>query len=189
MNRLFFEKINQLYTQLLNRNLIQKELLFYNQQIKLKQFSFQNVIQIILQSNEFTKKSLENLKKIFNALEINIETIPQTKIIFYLEKLKKGYSLLNLTSDIINEYKKTKTKTKNNEIDVNDLPNNEKTNVIKNTFQKILERLPTNKELIKYKHFSENALENTLLHTIECSNLIDKHLQKMVENVTFDISK
>ena len=63
------------------------------------------------------------------------------RIIFYLEKLKKGYSLLNLTSDIINEYKKTKTKTKNNEVNISDLPNDEKTNIIKIIFQKILLRL------------------------------------------------
>lgn len=190
MNRFIFEKLNLLYKQLLNRNLIQEELIFYNQRIQLKQFSFQNVIQLILNSDEFTRKSLQNLTEIFNALEINIEELEKTIIIDYLQKLKKGYSILNLTNDIINKYnKQNKTqKKKVIEIKKSDLPNEETTNMITKIFQKILERLPTNEELIKYKIYNENSLENTLLHTIECSNLIDRTLHKMIENIKMDIS-
>lgn len=184
MNRLIFEKLNQLYIQLLNRNLIQKELIFYKKQIQFKQFSFQNTIQLILNSEEFTRNSLQNLKEIFNALQINIEDLENIIVIEYLQKLRKGYPLLNLTNDIINDYKK-KTKTqeqKSVDVNENDLPNKEISVMITKTFQKILERTPTNKELIKYKIYDENSLENILLHTIECSNLIDRNIHKMIEN-------
>ena len=180
-NNIIIFKLNEIYKQLLNRNIVQNEFLFYKQQIESKQFSFQKVIQLILQSDEFTKKSLQDLNKIFEALEIDIQTIEQSVIISYLQKLKQGYSLLNLTSDIINEYKK-KIHKKKPQISPEDLPEKEIVNMIQTTFQKILERQATNEELLQYKNYNENTLENTLLHTIECSNLIDRKLHKMIES-------
>lgn len=176
-------QINQLYLRFLNRTVNQNELVYYKQLFQTKQFSFQNTIQLILNSEEFTRKSLQDLTNIFKALEIDIETIEETKIIFYIQKLKQGFSLFNLTSDIINEYKKqNKNQNKSkNIINDDDLPNNTITNMIQNVFQKILERQPTKEELIQYKQYNENSLENILLHTIECSNLIDHKLQKMVD--------
>ena len=137
MNRLIFEKLNQLYIQLLNRNLIQKELIFYKKQIQLKQFSFQNTIQLILNSEEFTRNSLQNLKEIFNALQINIENLKNIIKIEYLQKLRKGYPLLNLTNDIINEYKTNKTQEqKPVDVNENDLPNKEISIMITKLFKR-----------------------------------------------------
>ena len=85
------------------------------------------------------RNSLQNLKEIFNALQINIRRIKRKIIIIeYLQKLKKGYPLLNLTNDIINEYKKQNQTQEQKPVDVkkSDLPNKETTIMITKTFQR-----------------------------------------------------
>ena len=181
-------KLNQIYNKLLNRNLNNNELAILNRQIQRNQFNLNQFVKNILNSKEFLLYCLQKIKDTFQKINCDVEKVDNTVIINYLNQLKKGVPFTTIENNIISNYKIHLQLKENKDLKINQ--NSFEYKMIKNVFQKVLKRTPTNEEYIKYNNYTENALENSLLHTIECSNLIDVHLNKLVEeSITIDIQK
>ena len=178
------QKINLIYNNLLNRNLNQSEKIFYSNKIKNKQFNIKNLRYDILNSSEFVKKSLDELKKIYKNLNINIESIEQETILTYLKLMKTGVDLKTI-NEIILKF----NKTNNNDISYESESESELESELKvndfiiNTYNKILDREPTYIEILKFNKYELHELENILIHSKECSDNIDEKVNQMFNSL------
>ena len=173
------EKLNEIYNKLLNRNLNNDEIDVITKKMNANCFDLNQFLKNVLNSNEFILHSLQKIKNTFRKININVEKIDNDIITTYLIQLRNGTPFNTIEKNIISIYKK-KVQTKDSKI------NDKK---IKDIFKKILKRLPTNEEYIKYNNYTENALEKSLIHTIEFSNLIDNHLNSLVRSKSINIKK
>ena len=177
-----YHKINLMFNKFLKRNINQNEFNLINNQIKNKTFHFDNLLKNILHSKEFGLLCLQNISNIFKSIDYDIKTIKESIIKNLVKQMQNGTSIDKIKTNILCNFNTIKKKNpiKKSIVEKPILKTNNKVN-INNIFQKVLKRSPNKKELSKYKDCTNSyELENTLLHTTECSKLIDKELKDFI---------
>ena len=185
-----YNKINSIFKKIVNRNINKNEYNLINIQIQNKNFNLDKLVYNLLNSREFAIQSLQKIENIFKSINYDIKTIKESIIISFVKQLQNGTSLQQITKTILKNYKIKPVKRiikKTNNISKKKETKNEKNiskiNMLKKIFNKILKREPQSSEISKYINYSENDLENVLLHTTECSKLIDIELNNFIKQM------
>ena len=177
-------QINLVFQKFLKRKINQKEIDLINNQIKKRIFNMDKLVHNILTSKEYTLLCLKNIESIFKSINYDVKSIKESIIISFIKKLQKGDSINSIKKMILKNYKIKNVPIIKKNISLLNNKQQSKTKNINKIFNKVLKRNATKSEIKKYENYSSNQLENELLHTNECSIIIDKELEEFVKQMT-----
>ena len=125
----------------------------------------------------------KGIESIFKSINYDVKSIKESIIISFIKNYKEEIQYTVLKKWLLKNYKIKNVPIIKKIISLLNNKQQSKTKGINKIFNKVLKET-SKSEIKKYENYSSNKLENELLHTNECSIIIDKELEEFVKQMT-----